>query len=780
MLLPVLFAFSPLCAGDTDLTAAITQNITRSISDNVTKSLNFQMLEPKLKVNNASGSIRQMSLSQNGFYLGVVTEDNTVHVWDLKNGVMRFKLNPQLPVAALVISDATPEGKNSFLVLGFTNGDIQIFDAKTPTVLDSFNWQGHSISTLSVSPDGGLLAGGSSDGQINIWNLGNKFQQLSSWETGDRDIGSLSISSDNKRLISGSKNGHTEEWEIAGARKINATQLDSSVLNVAFAEANKNKIAVTQRGVNLIGADSSSPTLMENAGNQDVAAGAIVAEGGIGVVGTQSGQIRLIDINNGKTLNDIKTNNQGIKHLAYVASSRQIISADDNGQIHFWDSATGKEQLQIVITHTGWAVLDSSGRYDGTEQGMQDVSWVTEKNEMNLAKLSKAFFEPGLLKAYATGNGAARLKAVTDKFTNGVALPPKMEIDFPDGPYDANTQLPPIVVVATDQGGGIGEIRLYHNGKLVNPGSLVKTEDVEVKDHHLRVAGYSLKPVPGLNTFLAVGTGLWDIEGYSPTVVKNVTGADIPSTLHLLSVGINKYRDARLNLDYSVPDSDSISKSIKGVSGRIFPEIKEYTLRDANATKANIVGKLGEIAAQAKSEDVVVLYFAGHGLVVGNEWLFMPYETALSNSEQDYANVGLSSSTLQELLIKSNAKRILLLIDSCQSGATTEAFREQQKFQRKFLRDISRVAGITVIAAARKDQSSAETATLGHGLFTYELITALQGKADVDPADNKITAHELAQYIADELPIMSLKYVNFEQQPMSFMLGSDFILADKP
>ena len=92
------------------------------------------------------------------------------------------------------------------------------------------------------------------------------------------------------------------------------------------------------------------------------------------------------------------------------------------------------------------------------------------------------------------------------------------------------------------------------------------------------------------------------------------------------------------------------------------------------------------------------------------------------------------------------------------------------------MRNISRKAGVTVLAAARRDQNAAEIAELGHGLFTYILLTGLDGPADNGPRDGKISAHEIVQYSERNIPMLSRRYLDDPQEPVAFVFGTDFAL----
>jgi uncharacterized caspase-like protein len=78
------------------------------------------------------------------------------------------------------------------------------------------------------------------------------------------------------------------------------------------------------------------------------------------------------------------------------------------------------------------------------------------------------------------------------------------------------------------------------------------------------------------------------------------------------------------------------------------------------------------------------------------------------------------------------------------------------------------------MASAGSEQFATEFAELGHGLFTYVLIQALQGQADGAPHDGKVTIYELKSYLDDQVPEMTRKLKGKPQYPYTFSRGQDF------
>ena len=68
-----------------------------------------------------------------------------------------------------------------------------------------------------------------------------------------------------------------------------------------------------------------------------------------------------------------------------------------------------------------------------------------------------------------------------------------------------------------------------------------------------------------------------------------------------------------------------------------------------------------------------------------------------------------------------------------------------------FLTRLSHAKGRVVIAASRASEVSAERPDMQHGVFTYYLLEALRGKADLD-GDNMITIDELYNYVSQKVP----------------------------
>ncbi len=747
-----------------DISNTITDTITRNVTDSIGRSLEANLVKPTLSVKRAAGAVRHQAVSIDGRYLSLILADGAVRLWDLELGVQRPSLQPK---GKAQMAMPSPDGRTIAVIAA--DGGVALYDVGTRRALGALAAKKGAALSAAFLPGGKTLATGHADGAVVLWAVDKRVPttEIAAHAGG---VESLAVAPDGAAVASGGGDGAVKVWD-AGTGKAKAAfdGLAGEVTYLRFDATGRQLYAAAGGALARFDLAASKP-------GASIDAGKVVAVGdGIAALGGDDGKIALVELNGGREVKTLTAHKGAVRFLAFAGSAARLMSSGDDGALRLWDTGSGEKLAEVITTATGWAVIDRQGRFDGSEQGMNDVSWHARDQDILLERLSEQFFEPGLLARYL--DQKKLLVKVPANVTDGIALPPKVEIDLPERSREAGKPFP-VVVVATDQGGGIEAVRLYHNGKLVQPGSLMQQREVEAKGQRIRAVAFQVKPVPGINTFRAAATGLWGIEAQSARLSETFAGDGPLPKLHVLAVGLNKYSDPRLTLGYSVPDAKSIIEEFGRQSKGAFSEVVVHPLYDSKATRAGIMSALQNLAG-VDQNDVIVIYLAGHGLVAGGDWVFLPYEAKFQREAENYRKGAITAGEIRDALVEAEAQRVLVMIDSCQSGATVDTFEQLQTFQRRFIRNFSRVAGVTVIAASRRDQAAIELPSLGHGLFTYVVLEGLAGNADSAPRDGSVTAHEIVQYADAQIPGMSQRYLDEPQVPMAFALGADFPLRGK-
>jgi hypothetical protein len=238
---------------------------------------------------------------------------------------------------------------------------------------------------------------------------------------------------------------------------------------------------------------------------------------------------------------------------------------------------------------------------------------------------------------------------------------------------------------------------------------------------------------------------------------------------HAVIIGINQYQDKNIpDLNFARADAEAIYNVLSDPElGRISPE-NIFLLLDDDATQRKIRSAIGtKIPRHAAENDVVYIYFAGHGAPVidprsgakdGMEKYLVPVDAEL----EDLRATGISMEEIKKFFGWIEAKQVIFFIDSCYSGgAGGRTFQNPEYKTRAALTDefLDNLAseGRVVISACNVNEVSLEISNMNHGLFTHYLIEGLQGKGDKD-RDGLVTIDELYEYVYDNVSRHARKF----------------------
>jgi hypothetical protein len=327
-----------------------------------------------------------------------------------------------------------------------------------------------------------------------------------------------------------------------------------------------------------------------------------------------------------------------------------------------------------------------------------------------------------------------------------------------------------------DLGGGVDEVRLFQNGKLVNTQNAVR--GVKAAETSGTSRRYKLTLLEGQNVLRATAFSSDRTESKPHEITIELRAPKKVAALRLLAVGVSRYKNPGLNLTYPKADADGVVSFFKATGPRLFREVDVTELSDETATEANIVQALLSLERRALPEDVVIVFFAGHGGNAGAQWYFIPYDLSSPENESDLAAHGMSSTHLSQELKTFSSLKTILLVDACYAGSMLTAFRGYE--DRKALAVLGRSAGVHLMFASARDQHASEVAELGHGVFSYALLKGLNGDAALRTAERRVTVLGLMSYIRDQLPDLGKKYGLEIQDPVIYSNGMDFPIAVLP
>jgi WD40 repeat protein len=232
--------------------------------------------------------------------------------------------------------------------------------------------------------------------------------------------------------------------------------------------------------------------------------------------------------------------------------------------------------------------------------------------------------------------------------------------------------------------------------------------------------------------------------------VKARTGAAVGpgAQLHFLAVGLDEYggNAKTLHLTFAAKDANDIGNALSRQSS-LYAKVNPQYLHDGEAGKVGILNAIASIKenmAKGQGQDLAVVFFSGHGAIIGGQFYLLPYgvDARTPAGLEAYA---ISAEELHGKVAElAKFGRVLVLLDACHSGAAGDG--STLTFDADSLRRTIADANVTVLTSSKGKEYSREDSKWEHGAFTKVLLDAIGGGADHDQNGLIWTTH-FAHYV---------------------------------
>ncbi len=637
---------------------------------------------------------------------------------------------------------------------------IALRDVKSWKALHTLTGHQSEVYTVAFSRDGKLLASGSDDGLTKIWDTSTG-QEVRTLSKHRMSVRSLSFSPDGAIIASGSNDGTIRLWDVASGQLLRTLSgYGNYVRSVVFSADGKKLV---------------------NGGMRDRA--------------------NVWDVASGRLLRTLTGHATDVLVVIYSADGKFLFTCSKDGTTKVWREADGKEMATLILLGDGdWLVVTPDGLFDGSPVAWRQIVWRFGDtfNTAPVEAFFADFFYPGLLADILTGKEPKAASNIAQKdvrqpqikLTEMEPIPTRsagpareiaVRIEVSEAPADA----------ARAGGSGAQDVRLFRNGSLVR----VFRGDV-LKGRSSATIETTLPITAGENKLTAYAFNRDNIKSADATLV--VTGAEElrrNGTLYLLAIGVNAYANSQYNLKYAVADANEFAAELRRQQQRMkgYDRVEIISLKDREATKANISTQLARLAALAQPEDAVVVYFAGHGTAQQNQFFLIPHDLGYRGDRNALTKDGLQSiishsisdRDLEQAFTLIDAGQLLLVIDACNSGQALEAEEKRRgPMNSKGLAQLAYEKGMYILTAAQSYQAAMEASRLGHGYLTYALVEEglRKGAADKDPKDGNVAVREWLDYATDRVPQMQEENLQgriVKQEDVSFVEGEEKIADPK-
>jgi WD40 repeat protein len=541
------------------------------------------------------------------------------------------------------------------------------------------------------------------------------------------------------------------------------SKLPETLPPAAFQRAalSRDDLALEQPGRKKLAVKRDGKTLVTHEFVYDVVC-ATLLPGRRVVVGTKDA-LRLVsaDGNPNKEICKLRGHRGGVQAVAATPDGRYLLSAGHDTTLRLWDleplqgtdpPAELRPALSFFVAgQENWIAWTPEGYYAASPTGEHLMGWQLDNGPDRLLsfyptdQFRKALHRPEAIRVLLDrGSLEKALQWVGDKQRQPLQaadiLPPQVFITEPDDPFIiGGDDKPELTIKAVAEKSGqddINTLQLLVDGRVFPASPTAQSRDPKTG----KVTATWTVRAPADRHRFSVLAQTKSSEGRSPELWVINKAPPPPPRLFLLAIGIDAYPEG-MKLDCAVNDATALEQALKEQqkANPLFADVKTKLLTNGEATREAILDGLKWLK-KANPEDVVVIFYAGHG-DRGDDGDFQLLTVAYDSNKPKETTV--AGKDLKEKLAALESRRVLLILDACHSGSiATDALAGDLKQPE---------CGVSVLCAAQGNETSRESTRDKHGYFTKWLLDGLKGSAGTNNA-GEITLARLYVHVEEKVP----------------------------
>lgn len=621
-----------------------------------------------------------------------------LHRWDLRTGEASLLLHSS------VLEVLSPDGE--WLV----SREKQILVARHRFNGKRIELPSSAWEEAMFSPDSRYFAAADRD-PLKIWTVPD-------WKVKAAPpcFGPFSFDESGKRLaVAGcSKAIRVIELESGAEREFPRAAGDLPYWAIAFFPTGTRFAVVGNRIIEVFDAATGAKEYELPASRGTVRTLAFRPDGQMLASGDSTGEIRLWDLATRKFV-AFEAHGWIVDAVTFSPDGRFLVSASHDGTLSVWDPDSRTRLLRFMTLRESddWLAMTDEGLFDGTAEAMRRIYWrIGDGNVVvPLDTFFNEFFYPGL---------------VADIFMGRRPRPKNDLISLLQVPGLRTMILKDLAKIDRRKDGLLSvcfksEVTahpdIYSDGVplALDPGSLLHNADNPECPYEF---------ILPRNTQIEMGGAAIPIEAQEERVGEpkydGQSSAVEGSTLHVFITGISNY-ELKTSGFRPLPNGfvaslrrleDAFRKSSTPGDLAGYQQLRVWGgLYDADATRKRLRERFAEMANAIRPNDVVLLYFGGHGVVPAGQEMFCFATADIRGPEPALQmETGFTTALFAEVIRRIPARRIVLLIDACQSGGAIES--------------LARVAETKALVAERSAETNGPESRVG--VYVIAAATPLQ------------------------------------------------------
>ncbi|MFD1551563.1 caspase family protein [Putridiphycobacter roseus] len=493
------------------------------------------------------------------------------------------------------------------------------------------------------------------------------------------------------------------------------------------------------------------------------------------------------NVNTKKVVKSIRLKPYMVTNVASKSNGKIGVTLT-NGQFFILDPATGEEDIMLVSNGENSIIKTYDNYYKVNKEGYKLVTFRIGNKAYPFEQFDAIYNRPDLVLKKLECDDAALINLYERAYEKRIAklgINPKASADFSKVPNTKVTNKSSLQAIVNSNTVSLNismddQLGLQSYNIWVNNVPLYGKTGKVLGGKTKSTAIVKIELVSGTNKIQVACRNKNGVESLLETMfVESVQEAEKPS-IYMVTIGTSKYADAQYNLNYAAKDAQDLDALFKTNKNGMYQSVNTKTLTDEMVNTENVLA-LKTFLSQAKINDIVIVFVAGHGVLDQNfDYYFATHPMVFNNPKLK----GMAYEDLESLLDEIKAKKKILIMDTCHSGevekdevffaeeedaeindvsfrsagvavAETNASASPSKAMNELFNDLRRGTGATVISSAGGAEFALESDEWKNGLFSYCLLSGLkEGYADLNK-DGEIYLTELQTYTIEKVKALS-------------------------